>query len=80
MEMFRENDVPVAEEGEEDVAVVSPPTVNPFSCEGDGEIAVDGDGGGGTGHEETGIALRSRVDYFVQMFREEGAEEGSMSG
>lgn len=59
MEMFGENDVPVAEERKKDVAIMSSPTVNPLSSEGDGEIAVDGNGRGGASHEETGVALRS---------------------
>ena len=78
--MVREDDVPVSEEGEEDVAVMSSPTMNPFSCERDGEVTVDGDCWRGTSHEEGCVALWSRVDYFVEMFGEEGAEEGGMGG
>jgi hypothetical protein len=80
MEMFREDNVPVSQEGEEDVAVMSSPTVNPFSGKGDGEVTVDSDCWRRPCHEEGCVALWGRVDYFVEMFGEEGSEEGRMSG
>jgi hypothetical protein len=52
----------VSKEGEEDVAIVSSPSMNPFSSEGDGEVTVYCDCGGWTSKKDCVVALRCRVD------------------
>jgi len=52
LKMFREENVPMFEEREEDVTVVRSPSMDPFSGKGNGEGTIEGDRGGWPGHEE----------------------------
>jgi hypothetical protein len=75
LKVFVKEDVPVFEEGEEDVAIVCSPSVYPFPGKGDREGTIDGDCRWGTSHEEWGIPLRCGVDEIVEMFGEQWSDE-----